>query len=213
MVQEATYDFLLSQMEPLGSNEKEMDFKIQHPYFIPPRDIVFVEVDKDDARFASTSEILGVVMVVGAQASSCEELASTMTDAESSVLKGLQQCIDIVIAEVDRSLSTEQKPLDYRSADNSIIADHRHTVACTSYGTFATGGCNGIVNVCDGNNKNRLCQYSKYSTSIAALSFSRDGRLLVVASCYTFEEGDKPHEPDAIFVRSMNEVEVKPKPK
>ncbi|KAI3520048.1 hypothetical protein L1887_09269 [Cichorium endivia] len=156
MVQEATYDFLLSQMEPLGSKEKEMDFKIQHPYFIPPRDIVFVEVDKDDIRFASTSEY----------ASSCEEMASTMMGAESSVLKGLQQCIDIVIAEVDRS---------------------------SAY------GC--------------VYKYSKYPTSIAALSFSRDGRLLVVASCYTFEEGDKPHEPDAIFVRSMNEVEVKPKPK
>ncbi|CAL5379081.1 unnamed protein product [Camellia sinensis] len=81
------------------------------------------------------------------------------------------------------------------------------------YGTFATGGCDGYVNVWDGNNKKRLYQYSKYPTSVAALSFSRDGRLLAVASSYTFEEGDKPHEPDAIFVRSVNEVEVKPKPK
>ncbi|XP_034196869.1 mitotic checkpoint protein BUB3.2 isoform X1 [Prunus dulcis] len=81
------------------------------------------------------------------------------------------------------------------------------------YGTFATGGCDGYVNVWDGNNKKRLYQYSKYPTSIAALSFSRDGRLLAVASSYTFEEGDKPHEPDSIFVRSVNEIEVKPKPK
>ncbi|KAJ0077616.1 hypothetical protein Patl1_35359 [Pistacia atlantica] len=114
------------------------------------------------------------------------------------------------------------------------------------YGTFATGGCDGFVNVWDGNNKKRLyqvnswgvlymfgrvnkftcgkypyynyhhailLQYSKYPSSIAALSFSRDGRLLAVASSYTFEEGDKPHEPDAIFVRSVNEIEVKPKPK
>ncbi|KAK7842910.1 mitotic checkpoint protein bub3.1 [Quercus suber] len=81
------------------------------------------------------------------------------------------------------------------------------------YGTFATGGCDGYVNVWDGNNKKRLYQYSKYPTSIAALSFSRDGRLLAVASSYTFEEGDKPHEPDAIYVRSVNEIEVKPKPK
>ncbi|KAK6136937.1 hypothetical protein DH2020_029315 [Rehmannia glutinosa] len=81
------------------------------------------------------------------------------------------------------------------------------------YGTFATGGCDGYVNVWDGNNKKRLYQYAKYPTSVAALSFSRDGRLLAVASSYTYEEGDKPHEPDAIFVRSVNEVEVKPKPK
>ncbi|KAK2664892.1 hypothetical protein Ddye_003466 [Dipteronia dyeriana] len=81
------------------------------------------------------------------------------------------------------------------------------------YGTFATGGCDGFVNVWDGNNKKRLYQYSKYPTSVAALSFSRDGRLLAVASSYTFEEGDKPHEPDAIFIRGVNEIEVKPKPK
>ncbi|KAA8536272.1 hypothetical protein F0562_028750 [Nyssa sinensis] len=81
------------------------------------------------------------------------------------------------------------------------------------YGTFATGGCDGYVNMWDGNNKKRLYQYSKYPTSIAALSFSRDGRLLAVGSSYTFEEGEKLHEPDAIFVRSVNEVEVKPKPK
>jgi len=40
----------------------------------------------------------------------------------------------------------------------------------------------------------QLCsfQYSKYPSSVAALSFSRDGRLLAVASSYTYEEGDKP---------------------
>jgi hypothetical protein len=37
--------------------------------------------------------------------------------------------------------------------------------------------------------------------------------LLVVSSSYTFEEGDKPHQPDAIFVRSVDEAEVKTKPK
>ncbi|KAI3958946.1 hypothetical protein MKX01_023622 [Papaver californicum] len=81
------------------------------------------------------------------------------------------------------------------------------------YGTFATGGCDGIVNVWDGNNKKRLYQYSKYPTSIAALSFNRDGCLLAVASSYTFEAGDKPHEPDTIFIRNIHEAEVKPKPK
>ncbi|KAL5706828.1 hypothetical protein ACHQM5_024946 [Ranunculus cassubicifolius] len=81
------------------------------------------------------------------------------------------------------------------------------------YGTFATGGCDGYVNVWDGNNKKRLFQYSKYESSIAALSFNRDGSKLAVASSYTFEDGNKPHEPDALFVRSINDIEVKPKPK
>ncbi|XP_010466187.1 PREDICTED: mitotic checkpoint protein BUB3.1-like isoform X2 [Camelina sativa] len=80
-------------------------------------------------------------------------------------------------------------------------------------GTFATGGCDGFVNIWDGNNKKRLYQYSKYPTSISALSFSRDGQLLAVASSYTFEEGEKSYEPEAIFVRNVNEIEVKPKPK
>ncbi|MQL69857.1 hypothetical protein Taro_002147 [Colocasia esculenta] len=82
-----------------------------------------------------------------------------------------------------------------------------------NYGTFATGGCDGFVNVWDGNNKKRLYQFPKYPTSIAALSFSRDGGLLAIASSYTYEEGEKPHEPDGIFVRKINEMEVKPKPK
>ncbi|CAI5486587.1 unnamed protein product, partial [Closterium sp. Naga37s-1] len=63
------------------------------------------------------------------------------------------------------------------------------------YGTFATGGCDGVVNIWDGNNKKRLYQYAKYPTSIAALSFSRDGRLLAVAASYTFEMGDIPASP------------------
>ncbi|KAL3621508.1 hypothetical protein CASFOL_036420 [Castilleja foliolosa] len=67
------------------------------------------------------------------------------------------------------------------------------------YGTFATGGCDGYVNVWDGNNKKRLYQYAKYPSRIAGLSFSRDGRLLAVASSYTYEEGEKQHEPDAIL--------------
>ncbi|GMH17926.1 hypothetical protein Nepgr_019767 [Nepenthes gracilis] len=54
------------------------------------------------------------------------------------------------------------------------------------YGTFATGGCDGIVNVWDGNFNKRLYQCAKYPTSIAALSFSSDGQLLAVASSYTF---------------------------
>lgn len=45
------------------------------------------------------------------------------------------------------------------------------------YGTFATGGGDGIVNIWDGKNKKRLAQLRKYPTSIASLSFSADGGL------------------------------------
>ncbi|PNT74840.1 hypothetical protein BRADI_1g22950v3 [Brachypodium distachyon] len=81
------------------------------------------------------------------------------------------------------------------------------------FGTFATGGCDGFVNVWDGSWKRRLIQYPRYPTSIAALSFNRDGSLLAVASSYTYEMGERPHEPDTIFIRDVNDVEIRPRPR
>uniref|UniRef100_A0A0D9X102 Anaphase-promoting complex subunit 4 WD40 domain-containing protein n=1 Tax=Leersia perrieri TaxID=77586 RepID=A0A0D9X102_9ORYZ len=91
--------------------------------------------------------------------------------------------------------------------------DQSEYASSKKYGTFATGGCDGFVSFWDGDNKRKLFQVPRYPSSISALSFSRDGRLLAVASSYTFEEGDKPHPPDAIFIRDVNEGEVKPRPK
>ncbi|XP_015058010.1 exocyst complex component SEC10b-like [Solanum pennellii] len=68
--------------------------------------------------------------VDGAHAASSEEMATAMSRAESVACKGLQQCIETVIAEVERLLSTEQKATDYRSPDDGIIPDHRPTSAC-----------------------------------------------------------------------------------
>jgi len=81
----------------------------------------------------------------------------------------------------------------------------------SGYGTFATGGCDGFVNVWDGNNKKRICQYPAYPTSIASLAFNQSGTLLAVASSYTFEEGEKDHPPDSVSIRSINDHEVRPK--
>jgi cell cycle arrest protein BUB3 len=78
-------------------------------------------------------------------------------------------------------------------------------------GTFATGGCDGIVNVWDGANKKRICQYPAYPTSVASLSFSHTGEYLAVAASYTFEEGEKDHPTDTVFVRTVNPHEVKRK--
>jgi len=46
------------------------------------------------------------------------------------------------------------------------------------YGTFATGGCDALINVWDGRNKKRICQYPPYPTSIAALDFNSNGSFL-----------------------------------
>lgn len=81
------------------------------------------------------------------------------------------------------------------------------------HGTFATGGCDGMINVWDGENKKRICQYPKYQTSIASLDFNSTGDLLAVAASYTFEEGEKEHPADAVFLRTVHDNEVRQKKK
>ncbi|CAH1761490.1 6318_t:CDS:2 [Entrophospora sp. SA101] len=79
------------------------------------------------------------------------------------------------------------------------------------HGTFASGGADGTVNIWDGFNKKRILQYPQYPTSIASLDFSKDGQFLAIASSYTFEEGEKDHPPDSVFIRHIGENECKPK--
>lgn len=82
-----------------------------------------------------------------------------------------------------------------------------------TFGTFATGGCDGSVIVWDGLNKKRISSLPKFPTSIAAMAFNFDGTELAIASSYTFEEGERDHPRDEVFVRKMLESECKPKQK
>lgn len=80
------------------------------------------------------------------------------------------------------------------------------------WSTFATGGCDGYVNIWDGDNKKRICQFPQYHTSVASCHFNYDGQLMAVAASYTWEQDamrDKPQ--DKIYIRSIRDVEVKPK--
>jgi len=79
------------------------------------------------------------------------------------------------------------------------------------HGTFATGGCDGFVAIWDGQNKKRLAQLYQYPTSISSLSFSEDGSMLAVASSYTYEEGEKDHPSDQIYIHKVLDHEVRPK--
>eukprot|EP00808_Paulinella_micropora_P015396 g6005.t1 len=81
------------------------------------------------------------------------------------------------------------------------------------FGTFATGGCDGVVLVWDYKSKKRICQYKpNYHTSIAGLEFNSKGTLLAVAASYTFEQGQLQNPPpDKVFVRTVNESEVRKK--
>lgn len=103
----------------------------------------------------------------------------------------------------------------HRLKENNI--EHIYPVNAISfhniYNTFATGGSDGYVNIWDGFNKKRLCQFHLYDTSVAALSFSNDGSTLAIACSY-LDELDKPLEtiPDpTIYVRYVNDQETKPK--
>jgi len=50
-------------------------------------------------------------------------------------------------------------------------------------------------------------------SQVASLDFNHDGALLAVAASYTFEEGEKDHPPDQIYIRAVADTDVKPKPR
>ncbi len=82
-----------------------------------------------------------------------------------------------------------------------------------THGTFATGGADGTVVTWDANNKKKLCSIAKCPTSIACLAFNHDGTQIAIASSYTFEEGERDHPREEIYVRDVLESEVRPKAK
>ena len=79
------------------------------------------------------------------------------------------------------------------------------------FGTFATGGCDRTVVTWDGLNKKKIFTLPTFPTSVAALAFSRDGSELAIASSYTFEEGERDHPRDEIFIRPILDHEIRPK--
>jgi cell cycle arrest protein BUB3 len=95
------------------------------------------------------------------------------------------------------------------------VGDTVYPVNCINFhpkfGTFATGGCDGTVVLWDGWNKKKLTSLPKFPTSIAALAFNHDGSKLAIASSYTWEEGEREHPRDEIYVRTMLDAECQPK--
>jgi len=80
------------------------------------------------------------------------------------------------------------------------------------YHTFSSGGGDGQINVWDLHAKKRICQYPPYRTSIASLAYDRRGEHLAIAVSYMYEEGEKSEvPPDAVYIRKVNDHEVRPK--
>ncbi|EGD78076.1 mitotic checkpoint protein BUB3 [Salpingoeca rosetta] len=139
-----------------------------------------------------------------------------MPDAQGYVLASIEG--RVAVDYLDPSESSQKRKFAFkchRSKENGrdVIYPVNAVAFHPTFGTFATGGCDGLVNVWDGVNRKRVYQFHEYPTSIASLSFNHDGSLLAIAASYTYEEGDKPHPPDAIFIRRITEENVKPKPR
>ncbi|QKX58128.1 uncharacterized protein TRUGW13939_05249 [Talaromyces rugulosus] len=102
-----------------------------------------------------------------------------------------------------------RKPVDDVDVVYPVNALSFHPV----FGTFASGGGDGVVALWDGIAKRRIRQYQKYPASVAALSFSSSGKYLAVAVSPGFEDGQDDVDPSTvqIFVRELGEVEAKGK--
>ncbi|EPE28383.1 WD40 repeat-like protein [Glarea lozoyensis ATCC 20868] len=82
------------------------------------------------------------------------------------------------------------------------------------YGTFASGGGDGVVALWDANAKRRIRQYQKYPQSVAALGFSSDGKFLAIGVCPGFENGQEEYSGEGvtkIYIRELGETEAKGK--
>ncbi|KAJ4512267.1 mitotic spindle checkpoint protein Bub3 [Exophiala dermatitidis] len=83
------------------------------------------------------------------------------------------------------------------------------------HGTFATGGGDGVVAIWDAIAKRRIRIYPKLPSSVAAVSFSSNGKYLATAISPGFEDGkDEITEGTVgIYIRELGENEVKRKAK
>ncbi|XP_039133436.1 exocyst complex component 5 [Dioscorea cayenensis subsp. rotundata] len=82
-------------------------------------------------QYFSNSIARLLLPVDGAHAAACEEMATTVSSIEGTAQNGLILCIETVMAEVERLLSSEQKATDFRTPDDGNAPDHRPTNACT----------------------------------------------------------------------------------
>lgn len=78
---------------------------------------------------------------------------------------------------------------------------------------FFTGGSDGIINSWDRLLRKRIRQFPKYPTGISALAIDPNGSFLAIAASYSFDEGEKDHPPESIFIRSLEDSDIKSKSK
>ncbi|CAN6330905.1 unnamed protein product [Urochloa humidicola] len=91
--------------------------------------------------------------VDGAHPSACEDMGSAVSVVEAAAHKGLLLCIDTVMSEVERLLSSEQKATDYRTPDDGAAPDHRPTNACIRIVSYLSRVLEVAFNSLEGLNK------------------------------------------------------------
>jgi len=75
------------------------------------------------------------------------------------------------------------------------------------------GGADGFVNMWDGFNKKRLCQFHGFPAPVSSIAFSVDGSVLAVAASplYSCDPVPDKNVEDSIFIRYVTDAETKPK--
>lgn len=83
-----------------------------------------------------------------------------------------------------------------------------------TYGTFASGGGDATVALWDAEAKRRMKIYQKFPDSVAALSFSSDGKYLAIGACPGFETGMEDYSGEGrtkVVIRELGDTEAKGK--
>ncbi|XP_074574142.1 exocyst complex component 5-like [Curcuma longa] len=99
------------------------------------------------------SNTISRLLAPDAHAACLEEMGTAVSRVEGSAQKGLQQCIETVMAEVERLLSSEQKTTDYRTPDDGNAPDHRPTNACIRVVAYLSRVLESAFNALEGLNK------------------------------------------------------------
>lgn len=77
------------------------------------------------------------------------------------------------------------------------------------FGTFVTGGADGLVCAWDGVSRKRLWRTTNLPTSVASVSFNSTGGKLAIAISDVFKLEGEPAAPPGILVRGINDEECK----
>ena len=115
-----------------------------------------------------------------------------------------------------RQTTTTNGPETGEEAEVDVVYPVNALAFHPAYGTFATGGGDGVVSVWDAESKRRVKHYQKVGASVASLAFSGDGTFLAVGLSPGFEDGMEEEEMDPnqvkVLVKRLAEGEVKGKP-